>query len=112
MCLSLQKYNDRKAMAGKGKYLNEEEKEKWMALLKLEVMSSDNSCCDDNDEYILVHPLPWLSAEVNEFKHKLDEEINKEKSPRARRQTKRRVIGSPSTRPMPTQGVPAWALVN
>ena len=88
MCLSLQKYNDRKAIAGKGKYLNEEEKEKWMALLKPEIMSSDDSCCDDNDEYILVHPLPRLSAEVDEFKHKLDEEINKEKSPRARRQTK------------------------
>ena len=43
MCLSLQKYNDRKAMAGKGKYLNEEQKEKWMALLKPEVMSSDDT---------------------------------------------------------------------
>ena len=45
-----------------------------------------------DDEFILVHPVPWLSVEVTAFKQKLDEEIKKEKSPRARRQTKRRVI--------------------
>ena len=50
----------------------------------------------------MVHPLPWLSADVSDFKCKLDEEIKKEKSPQAHRQMKRRVVGSASSRPCPT----------
>lgn len=51
-------------MAAKGIYSNEEKKEKWMSVLKPEAMSSDESGDDDGDEVILVHSLPWLSAEV------------------------------------------------
>ncbi|CAI8036687.1 hypothetical protein GBAR_LOCUS20536, partial [Geodia barretti] len=106
-----EKYNDRKAMAGKGNYFNEDEKKKWMGVLKPEIMSSDESCCEDDDQFILVHPVPWLSAEVTAFKQKLDEEIKKEKSPRAQRQTKRRVIGCLSSRSAPTPGlIAAWAV--
>ena len=97
-------------MARKGVYSNEEEKEKWMGVLKPEAMSSDESGDNDGDEVILVHPLPWLSAEVTAFKQQLDEEIIKEKSPQARRQTKGRVIGCPSSRAMPTED-PVWALL-
>ena len=100
-------------MAIKGKYTSEEEKDKWMSVLKPEAMSSDESGDDDGDDIILIHPLPWLSAEVKLFKQQLDEEIVKEKSPQARRQTKRRVIGCPSTRSVPTnERFPAWAVVN
>ena len=42
-----------------------------------------------------MHPLLWLSAEVIAFQQQLDEGIKKEKSPQARRQTKRRVVGCP-----------------
>ena len=44
ICPLMQKYNDRKAMAGKGNYFNEDEKKKWMGVLKPEIMSSDESC--------------------------------------------------------------------
>ena len=50
-------------MAAKGNYKSEDEKKKWM---ELEVMSSDQSG-DDGDQIIMVHPLPWLSAEVVAF---------------------------------------------
>ena len=94
----LHKYNERRAMASKVKYRNEEER---MIVIKPEVMSSAESGEDDGEEVIIVRPLPWLSAEVTAFKQQLDEEIKREKSPQARRQMKRRVIGSPSARPTP-----------
>lgn len=107
----MQKFNERKATAAKGEYRNEEEKEKWSSVMKIEVMSSDESEEDEGDDVILVHPLPWLSAEVVAFKQKLDEEIKREKTPQARRQTKRRVIGTSSIRPCPpSQGLPSWAV--
>ena len=98
-------------MAAKGKYRNEEERDKWMSVIKPEVMSSAESGEDDGEEVIIVRPLPWLLAEVTAFKQQLDEEIKKEKSPQARRQMKRRVIGSPSARPTPAdEDFPASAL--
>lgn len=99
-------------MAAKGDYKNQEEKDKWFKVMKIEVMSSDESAVEEGDEVLIAHPLPWLSAEVVAFKQKMDAEIKKEKSPQALRQTKRRVIGSPSTRPCPTQGLPSWALID
>ena len=99
-------------MAAKGSYRSEEEKDKWLSVMKVEVMSSDESDEDDGEEVIVVHPLPWLSAEVAAFKQQIDDEIKKEKSPQARRQMKRRIIGSPSTRPRSTShDFPSWALM-
>ena len=59
-------------MAVKGNYKSEDEKEKWMSVMKLEVMSSDESGEDDGDEIIMVHPLPWLPAEVVVFKQQFN----------------------------------------
>ena len=79
-------------MAAEGNYKSEREMDECV-----EVMSSDESGEDDGDEIIVVHPLPWLSAEVVAFKQQLDEQLKKEKSPQARRQMKPRVVGAPST---------------
>ena len=98
-------------MATKGSYKNEEERDKWMSVMKIEAMSSDESGIDDDEDVIVVHPLPWISSEVDSFKNKLDQAILNEKSSQARRQTKRRLLGSPSTRQMPkTHTLPSWAL--
>jgi hypothetical protein len=94
----LQKLNERKSQAAKGEYLNEEDREKWLKAMKLEVMSSDESAEEDGEEILIVYPLPWLSVEGVAFKNRMDAEKKKEKSSQALRQTKRRVIGSPSTR--------------
>ena len=64
------------------------------------------------EEVIIVHPLPCISDDVATFKKKLDDEIAKEKSPQARRQMKRRVVGASSNRPRPVNlDMPSWALV-
>ena len=39
----MQKYNERKAMAMKGQYKTEEEKETWMGIINAALMSSDSS---------------------------------------------------------------------
>ena len=71
-------------------------------------MSSDESDTEDGEEILVVHPLPWLSEAVVQFKTTLDQEITSTKKPQARRQMKKRVLGNPSTRAIP-DGVPRWA---
>ena len=108
----MQKYNERKAMAMKGQYKTEEEKETWMGIINAALVSSDSSGEEEGEEVIIVHPLPWISADVATFKKKLDGEIAKEKSRQARRQMKRRVVGASSNRPCPVNlDMPSWALV-
>lgn len=75
----LQKYTERSTMAAKGEYRNQEEKDKWLKVMKMEVMSSDESANEDGDEVLISHPLPWLSAEVVAFKQKMDAEIKRKK---------------------------------
>ena len=92
-------------MAAKAKYRNDDDKKKWLDVLNISIMSSDDSDEDNGEDVIIVHPLPWLASEVVAFKSKMDEEINNEKTSQARRQTKRRVIGVPSLRPEPPNDV-------
>ena len=108
----LQKCNERRAMAEKGHYKNEEEKEKWLSVIHSSIISSDSSGEDEGEEVIIFYPLPWVSENVSAFKKKLDEEIAKQKSPQARQQMKRRVIGPFSGRLCPTNvDLPSWAIV-
>ena len=77
--------------------------------MKIGYMSSEESGMEDGEEVNIVKPLPWLSASVAQFKSLLDDQIVKEKSPQARRQTKKRKQGSPSTRTRPEICEPEWA---
>ena len=52
----MQKYNKRRAMATKGNYSTTEEREEWLGMLKMAVMSSDSSGEEDGEEVIIVHP--------------------------------------------------------
>ena len=98
-------------MAEKGEFSSAEDRKMWMSVLKLEAMSSDESGEDEDEEILIVHPIPWLTADVVSFKQALDSEIKNEKSPQANRQTKRRMLGSPSSRPIPDEDtLPAWAV--
>ena len=75
-------------------------------------MSSEESEIDEEDEVLTIHPLPWRSAKVDALFHKLDETTFKAKSPQARRQMKKRVLGTESSRSYPSSaGVPSWAVV-
>lgn len=77
-------------------------------------MSSDESGTEEDKEVIISHPLPWLSPVVQHFKQTLDEATLKEKSPQAKRMTKNRVEGLPSSRSQPTvaDNFPSWAFNN
>ena len=84
-----------------------------MKIINSTLMSSDSSGEEEGEEVIIVHPIPWLSADVVALKKKIDQEIAKEKSPQARRQMKRRVLGSSSSRQRPTNTTdyPPWVFV-
>ena len=51
-----------------------------MKIINSTLMSSDSSGEEEGEEVIIVHPIPWLSADVVALKKKLDQEIAKEKS--------------------------------
>ena len=76
--------------------------------MKNEFMSSDESGSDD-DTYV-IRPLPWRTKYVNTMFERIDKYYATKKSSQARRQMKKRVVGLPSTRPMPTGDVPEWAV--
>ena len=87
----------------------DDEKEKWEGIMKIEYMSSEESGVEDGEDVNVVRPLPWLSASVTQFKSALDNQTMKEKSPQARRQTKKRKQGCPSKRTRPDVCEPEWA---
>ena len=76
--------------------------------LSVEMMSSEESEIDEEEEIPTVHPLPWRASKVDVMFKRLDEE---NKSPQARRQMKKRCIGSDSIRSCPlADKFPKWAV--
>ena len=61
-------------------------------------MSSEES---DEDDSIIIHPLPWRSEYVNKMFKKIDDYSYARKSSQAKRQLKPRKIGLPSSRAYP-----------
>ena len=78
--------------------------EQWKAIL----MSSDESADEEGEELLVTHPLPWLSDTVSQFKLSLDQQIMQSKTPQARRQMKKRMVGCPSKRSI-LENLPSWA---
>ena len=79
----------------------------WEKVMTIEMMSSEES--GNDGEYI--HPLPFRSAKVDRFFSMLDDKIKETKSPQARRQMKKRVMGDISARGVPDgHYFPKWAL--
>ena len=74
---------------------------KFTNALKLDLMSSEESDIDDDEEILVLHPLPWRSEKVDQMFVMLDNETMKSKSPQAHRQMKRRVSGDESERSVP-----------
>ena len=96
-------------MVAKGRFRDgERDLEQWRAIMTLEIMSSDESG-EDEEEVLIVHPLPWLSHTVTQFKLSLDQQIASMKTPQAKRQMKKRLVGCPSQRCVP-DSLPSWAL--
>ena len=84
-------------------------KEKWLPVLTMDFMSSDESATDEGKEVLVTRPLPWESVSVTQFKLSLDSAALEHKSPLAKRQMKTRKRGVPSDRPKPCGDYPVWA---
>ena len=91
--------------------LSDREREKWEKIFCIEMMSSEE--IEDENDTIILKPLPWRSKRVTNFFSNVDRHTTAKKSAQAKRQTKSRVLGSPSTRQPPTNSnIPSWALVD
>ena len=85
----------------------------WERLLQFsDLVSSDESGKEADEDVIFVHKLPWCSQRAQEMLDHLDDKILRDKTLLARRQTKKRLSGPTSTRPRPTSSCPSWALVS
>ena len=71
---------------------------KWIEIMDISYMSSEES---EGENSIVVHPLPWLTDEVNSFKKSLDDARHAAMTPQAKRQLKTRVTGEVSSRDRP-----------
>ena len=65
-------------------------KDKWLPIVTMDFMSSDESASDEGKEVLLTKPLQWESLCVAEFKRSLDDAAIEQKSPLATRQMKPR----------------------
>lgn len=90
--------------------LTQQQKNKWLAVIANDIMSSEESGPDDDS--ILVHSLPWRTQYVTKMFGKIDQYTRSKKSPQALRQMKKRVIGATSNRPrpVPIEKFPEWAV--
>ena len=103
-----QKLNERRATLKKST-LPEQEREKWVKCFVTDLIASEES--DDENDLIVVKPLPWRATRLTDFFKSLDVLTEEEKSSQALRQRKQRVLSSTeSSRPKPvSSGVPRWA---
>ena len=79
-------------------FSSKSEKTKWAEVMDLSYMSSEES---GGENTIVIHPLPWLTEEVDLFKKGLDDARYTALTPQAKRQMKTRVTGESSSRDRP-----------
>lgn len=94
-------------------FTNETARNKWKEVLTLDIMSSEESGVEADDDVLYVRPLPWRSEKVVDMLKILDEKAMSGKSRLSRRQRKRRVrlqTSSSDQRPTPTS-CPSWMIV-
>lgn len=107
--LFVQKLQDRTVILNRST-LSQSIKEKWEKVLIPDMMSSEDDDDDGGGEAIIIRQLPWRSSTLNDFFLKLDMQAMSQKSSQAKRQMKRRILGSASTHPKPVEkGIPQWA---
>ena len=91
-------------------FSREGDKVLWEKIMILDLISSEESTVDE-EEVLVVHPLPWRSSKVDAMFNRLDEYTKDNKSPQALRQTKKRCVGNSSTRNIPVNSLlPKWAV--
>ena len=97
-------------------FTEEGQRERWKPAIVKDMMSSEESAMEGDEEVLIVKALPWRSEQVNQMMKCLDCKIASEKSAQAKRHAKRRVPStSTSSRPKPASGhssFPAWLFKN
>ena len=96
-----QKLTERKASLEKMAFSKQEDKTLWEKILVVEMMSSEDSEVDEEEEVLAVHPLPWRASKVDVMLKRLDDDMKETKSLQARRQMKKRCVGHDSIRSPP-----------
>lgn len=89
--------------------IKDSEREKWAKVFVVDMMSSEESDME-NEENIIVKTLPFRHARVSSYFKAIDEASDKQKTPQALRQRKRRILGGESDRSVPTN-LPKWAVI-
>ena len=82
----------------------EESKKKWLPCFQAELMSSEESCGEDESEdgQFVIRPLVWRSEKVTTLFTTLDEKYHKHQSIRSKKMSFTRKDGLPSDRLQPT----------
>ena len=101
-----QKRKERASAVSENPKLIEDQKKKWLSVITLDFMSSEES--DSEDENV-VHSLTWRSKYVSKMFETIDAYVEK-KSPQARRQMKKHITGSNSLHLEPLE-CPEWAKI-
>ena len=91
-------------------FSDEKQRERWLCVMRIDMMSSEESGQEEDEEVILVKTFPWRSDQVNKLLKQLDQKISAERTPQARHQVIRRVIASdPSSCSVPDEEtLPCW----
>ena len=91
-------------------FTDEQQRDRWQPAMQIDMMSSEESGMEGDEEVMLIRPLPWRSEQVNRLMKQLDKKVESSRTPQARRQVINRVTSSEaSSRPMPLDGnLPPW----
>ena len=70
--ISKQKLQERSASLRKVKFADARDREKWEKVMTVEFISSEDNGYDEGNEVLIVRPLPWRSARVDQMFNNLD----------------------------------------
>ena len=71
-------------------FTDERQRDRQFLAMQMDMMSSEESEVEGDEEAIVVKPLPWRSDSVNQMIKRLDDTIRDERSSQARCQAKAR----------------------
>lgn len=112
--LTLQKLAHRRSAFAGLSFPDESSKTAWKGVLTVDMMSSEESTDEGDEEVYLRRPLPWRSGRLTEMLKLLDSRFASNQSALSHRQSKRRITTDEhSTRPKPASGTyPPWAFAS
>ena len=65
MFLYVQKLQERNAALAKMTFTDERQRERWLSIMRIDMMSSEESGQEGDNEVMIVKALPWRSEQVS-----------------------------------------------